>query len=508
VSVAVALRDIRKSYGPTAVLRSVSLELAAGEVHALAGANGAGKSTLIKVLCGAIAPDSGQIVIDGRPRVLAEPAEARRQGIAVIHQELALVPPMSIVDNVFLGRELPDRSRQRSLAKGVLAQLGIDLDVDAPVESLPIAQQQLVEIARALLPLEGQALRALVMDEPTSALGEAEAEVLFTHVVALKEKGCAILYVSHRMDEVYRLADRLTVLRDGVITASDVPSKMGREALVFAMLGEALATNVVEETERAAREHAGDTEPRLSVRALHVPGPAARPDVVSLDLVARPGEIVGLAGLGGSGTSALLHALFGSHPGVATGTVSIDGEPLILGDPRAAIARGVVLLTNDRKTTGLVLPMSIVHNATLTSLPRYSPHGLLRPKEERADVEALARSMRLVAPSLDSAVEALSGGNQQKVFLGRAVLARPKVLLLDEPTRGVDVGAKVDLHARLRALAAEGTTILVASAETDDLLALCDRIVVLHRGAIVSELSRAEATRGRILGAAMGHPDA
>ena len=508
MNAAVALRDIRKSYGATSVLRSVTLELAPGEIHALAGANGAGKSTLIKILCGAIAQDSGQIVVDGSVRTFREPSAARRAGIAVIHQELSLVSSMSVVDNVFLGRELRDRRRQRALADAALAQLGLELDVDVPVETLSIAQQQLVEIARALIPMEGQALRALVMDEPTSALGEAEAEALFAQVIALKEKGCAILYVSHRMDEVYRLADRLTVLRDGVVSASDVPARLGRDALVSAMLGETLAAATTAPAVEREPIAAFDVRERLSMRALHVADPAAHREITAVDLDARKGEILGLAGLTGAGTSALLHAIFGSHPGRVTGEVSVDGRRLALGDPRRSIAAGVVLLTSDRKASGLVMPMSIVHNATLTSLPRYSPYGLLRTAEERADVAALARSLRLASPSLDGPVETLSGGNQQKVFLGRAVLARPKVLLLDEPTRGGDVGAKFDLHARLRSLAAEGTTVLVASAETDDLLALCDRILVLHRGAIVRALPRSEATRGRILGAAMGHPDA
>ncbi len=446
---------LSKAYGEHTVLRDLSFALHPGEVHVVAGENGAGKSTLIKILSGAISDHQGEVLLDSRPVRFRSPIEARDAGVATIYQELSLVGPMSVLDNLFLGRE---RKGQRAIADETLRELGIDADLDARVETLPLSIQQLLEIAKALI----SGARVLIMDEPTSALGEREVETLFARIATLRADGKAILFISHKMEEIYRLADRITVLRDGVAAGTGTPAEVPADRLIAWMLGRAL------EEQGEAPHTTEKTEVALSV------------PIQEQTLSLHGGEIVGLAGLQGSGCGEVLRSLFA--------------------EPRAAMGKGVVFLPSDRKTQGIVPELDVVENASLGSMRATWIH----PARERSAVEATTKELRLSAPSLDTPVRALSGGNQQKVLLARCLLARPRVLLLDEPTRGVDVGAKADIHRMLRQLAATGVAILMASSELEELLALSHRVAVMHRGRLSTVLSREDATRERILRAAMG----
>jgi ABC-type sugar transport system ATPase subunit len=494
-----ALRGIRKRFGRLEVLHGVDLELWAGEVLVLAGGNGAGKSTLVKILAGAYDDWEGEITLaeaSVRPR---RPHEAAALGIACIHQELALVGPMSAADNLFLGRErsrrllgVDDRA-QAEAARGWLERLGLDLDVRLPVEQLPVAVQQSIEIARAL----SMDARVLVMDEPTSALTEMETRLLFERILQLKREGRAVLFISHKMEEIYRLADRIAVLRDGRLVGTRPAGELARAELVEWMAGELV-------TEHVRATAAGDV-PRLSVEGLTVADPA-RPGrllVRNVSFEVRRGELLGLAGLAGSGASEVLGAVFGRRPR-KNGRVLVDGEPVPSGRPAAALRRGLAFLASDRKAEGLALSRSVVENVTLASLRRFSPGGWLRPRREEEAVRRLARELDLQAPSLGAPVSALSGGNQQKALLARLWLTEPTVLLLDEPTRGVDVAAKARIHRLVDEWSRAGRAVAMTSSELPELLSLADRVLVLHRGEVHARLERHEASAERVIAAALG----
>jgi ribose transport system ATP-binding protein len=494
----IAMRDIGKSFGPTRVLGGVTLELRAGEVHALAGENGAGKSTLIRILSGVYSNYEGSIAIDGRPARFASPRDATRAGIATIHQELSLVGPMSVADNLFLGeggallsRE-PER-RRIAEAERWLKELELDVDPKELVERLPLSVRQLVEIARALR----ARARMIVMDEPTSALNEAEAARLFEHVERLRREKKGIVYISHRMEEIFRIADRVSVLRDGALVGTWRASELGERELVQSMVGRELAA---EPPSLPSPSSETVFSGELSV------GDPLRPERRLVDRARfslKKGELVGLAGLEGSGASELLLGLFGALPSVAGRRLELDGAPYRVESPARSIAQGVVLLTKDRKTS-VVGELGSLQNATLSSLARVTRRGFVDARRERELVSATVRRLELSAPSLDAPARKLSGGNQQKVALARCLLAEPKLLLMDDPTRGVDVGAKADIYALMRDLAERGVSILFASSELAELLSLSHRILVLFRGRVVLELGRDEATRDRIVLAAMG----
>jgi ABC-type sugar transport system ATPase subunit len=493
------MRGIRKSFGRLEVLHGVDIDLEAGVVLVLAGANGAGKSTLVKILAGVFDDWGGTIELAGTPIHPRRPQEALAHGIASIHQELSLVGPMSVSDNVFLGRERRvgwggvDFRSQAELARGWLERLGLEIDVARAIEDYPIAVQQLVEIARAL----SVDARILIMDEPTSALTEVETERLFVLIDELKAEGRAILFISHKMEEIYRVADRITVLRDGSVVGTSVPSELPRDELVEWMAGRRL-------TEHVRSANLGD-EPVFEVEGVSVPNPdlPGRPWVKDASFVVKQGEVLGLAGLTGSGASELLAGVFGRlrH---ARGRIKLSGEILPLGRPSALLRKGVALLTNDRKSDGLTLPRSVIENITLASLPSLSPHLWLRPKEELKVVRAMASDFEIQAPDLASPISVLSGGNQQKSLLARLWLTEPRVLLLDEPTRGVDVAAKAKVHRLIDNWTRAGTAVVLVSSELPELLALSDRILVLHRGEITAELDRDKASAEKILAAALG----
>ena len=493
------LRDVSLAFGSTRALAGVSLALLPGEVHVLAGENGAGKSTLIRILSGVHQPDAGELRVDGRLVHFRDPRDARAHGIATIHQELSLVPVLSTTDNFLLARPAAalgriSRPEARVRAARALAELGLELDLELPVEQLSLAERQLLEIARAL---DGEA-RVLVMDEPTSALSEREAERLFAVIERLRAAKKSVLYISHRMQEIYRLADRITVLRDGERVLTALASELPREALVEALLGRTLTSA----PRAAAATHDELRAVRLAVSGLHTASPA----LAGVDFTLERGEILGLSGVLGSGASECVHALFGNLPlanGANGGRITFDGAAYVPSTPRAALARGLALVASDRERS-VLRNLSVVENATLSSLARYSPYGVIAHHEEHAAVERELAPLRLKASSLDTRVETLSGGNQQKVALARCLLARPRLLLLDDPTRGIDLGAKHDLYQRLRALAATGTSILLYSSELDELCAVCDRVLALFRGRIRAEFPRRELDAGRLLAAIMG----
>jgi ABC-type sugar transport system ATPase subunit len=498
----VALRGIHKSFGSVEVLHGVDFEVLPGEVHVLAGENGAGKSTLIRILAGVYGDYSGELSIEGRPQRFTGPQDAVRAGIATIHQELSLVPSMSVSDNLFLGRELPRRfgavdfAAQEAASRRMLDELALDASPRQAVAELPVSTQQLLEIARAL----ARDARLLVFDEPTSALREHEVESLFARIVALRDRGRGIVYITHRMEEIYRLADRITVLRDGRVVGTATRDALPAAKLVQWMIGR-------DPTNAASARRAPGDEPALEVERLRVvaAGTRDRPVVDDVSLTLRRGEIVGLAGLQGSGASEVLHALFGALGGRAAGRARLHGQPLAMRSPREAIGRGVVLLTNDRKGTGLAPDLRVLESVSLASLRRFSTvGGWVRRGGERHAVERLTGGFGLPAAALDAPVRALSGGNQQKIYLARCLLAEPAVLLLDEPTRGIDVGAKADIYGLIGTWVSRGIAILLITSEMEELLALSDRILVMHRGRVVAEFAGAAATKERVLAAAMG----
>jgi len=495
----IELRAVSKFFGRTRALDDVSFALHAGQVHVIAGENGAGKSTLIRILSGVYQDYAGTLLVGGQPLRLTGPQHAAKAGIATIHQELSLVESMSVADNLWLGRSVGSLFRPVSprrlneLARQNLADMQLDVDPQAPVESLSLAQKQLLEIGRAL----ARKARVVIMDEPTSALNEQEAEALFERIGKLRDAGCGVIYISHRLEEIFRLADRITVLKDGRLVRTARASELSKEQLVTSIAGRELSRTITQGSE-------GSQDAVLALRDVNIPDrqPGRRPLIQQLSLTVRRAEIVGLAGLRGSGTSALLHGLFGSFGPTVKGSIELCAQPFSVRNPVVAIKRGMILLSSDRQTS-LVRQLSVKHNASLSALPSLSRHSWVHQKREAQLVSELADRLTIVTPSLEAPVWQLSGGNQQKVALARCLLTDPRLLLLDEPTRGVDIGAKNDIYQLLRNLAEQGVAMLLVASELDELVALCDRVLVLVRGRHVTTLKRGNITRDRILRAAM-----
>jgi ribose transport system ATP-binding protein len=490
-----SMRDISKRFVGVLALENVSLRLAAGEVLALMGENGAGKSTLMKVLSGVHVPDGGQIEIDGRPAHIGSVRDAKRLGIALIHQELLLAPNLDIAANLFLGSELPadgpargrllrpvPRARLHEAAAGLLARVGLNLSPATPVSRLTAGQMQLCEIAKAL----GQNARILVMDEPTSSLTAGESEQLFGIIRQLRTEGIGIIYISHRMDEVLMLADRISVLRDGRYVGDLTREEATHDKIVRMMVGRQLSGQYFPVRELARGEVA------LEVRDLWVQG---APGGVSFE--AYRGEILGFAGLVGSGRTELMQAIFGATPALA-GTLRLGGEEFRPAAPRDAIERGVYLAPEDRKRHGLVLPMSIAHNVTLPNVGRQARFGWLdRAEEQRVAAREIGR-LSIKAKSAAQKTLNLSGGNQQKVVLGKWLAMSPRVLILDEPTRGIDVGAKAEIYRHMAALAEQGVSIVMVSSDMEEVLGMSDRVIVMHERRIMGVLERSELDQHRL----------
>ena len=495
------MESIGKSFSGVRVLEDVAFNLRAGEVHVLAGENGAGKTTLIKILSGAHADYEGEIRLRGGRVSFRSPQDAAALGISAIHQEIALVETMRVGDNIFLGRErirrpgLMDFRSEWKRAGELLEPFGIQVDLHAPLSEYPLAVRQMIEIAKALV---NQA-RILIMDEPTSALSDSEADKLFQLIARLKGEGCAIVYITHRLEEIFRLADRITVLRDGKSVGTSLSRELTADDLIRRMVGREIRQQFPERSPRPG-------EVRLRLDHFSIPDPRGRKDfaVEDVSLSVRSGEILGIAGLRGSGKSELFKGLFGAYGRNVRGAVVLDGKAFPVTSPRRSIEQGMVLQTNDRKGTGLIPGMSLARNITLPSLKGFSPGGWIRPAEEAKAAAKQIRALDIKAASAGQDAGTLSGGNQQKVVLAKWLETGPRVLLLDEPTIGVDVGAKHEIYSLMNRLTEEGLAILLITSELPELLAMSDRIVVLHRGRVQAEFSRTEATQENVTRAAMG----
>jgi ribose transport system ATP-binding protein len=492
------MTGITKEFGGVPVLRDVRLNIRHGEVHALMGENGAGKSTLMKILGGIHTEYGGRIEVDGAHVRFASPRQAASHGIAVIHQEFNLVPELSAAGNIFLGHEprrfgcLIDQARLKSAAEALLRGLHFRGDPDQPVAKLRVGEQQLVEIAKAL----ALNARILVMDEPTSALSSAEAEVLFAIIAALREQGVSIVYISHRMDEVFALADRITVLRDGCVVATCARGEITRRALISAMVGRDVEDLFARPPSRPGRRILNVSGLWLEERGRHL-GRRRVIDGVSFDL--REGEILGIGGLLGAGRTEILETLFGATRGVTGGEVRLDGRLIDRSSPAAAKAAGFAMVSEDRKLLGLVLGARLDANLSLPVMRMVAPAGWIdRGRETRLALETIsALGIRATGPT--QSVGTLSGGNQQKVVIGKWLAARPRVLLLDEPTRGVDVGAKAEIYRLIADLAGQGLAIVMVSSELPELIALSDRILVMREGRPTALLDRADISAETVM---------
>ncbi|MGF6721247.1 ribose transport system ATP-binding protein [Paraburkholderia sp. GAS41] len=489
----VTMRGIGKAFGPVRVLEGVEFKIGAGEIHALMGENGAGKSTLMKILSGVYQADAGEILIDGKATQIRNTVEAERAGIAIIHQELNLIPQLSVMENMFLGREpsrfgVVDSAAMRRAARKWLDMVGAErIDPQAEAGHLSIGQQQLVEIAKAL----SLDARVLVMDEPTAALTQREIETLFEIMLALKARGVALVYVSHRMEEIFRICDKVSVLRDGRFVGERAVQDTGFDEVVRLMVGRELG-------ERFPKRSHAPGEVRFKVADLADDG-----NISGISFDVRAGEVLGVAGLMGAGRSEILRTLFGLNRKTA-GSVTLDGRTLDVRDASGAIDAGIGFVTEDRKSQGLVLGMSVRENATLVHLGRYARYGVVNDRAERAAVEDLIKQLRIRTRDAELDVKALSGGNQQKVVFAKWLAEPPKVLLLDEPTRGVDVGGKAEIYTIINQLAAQGVAIVMVSSELPEVLAMSDRILVMHQGRQNGIFVAAGATQEQLMTAATG----
>jgi rhamnose transport system ATP-binding protein len=490
----VSLRGIVKTFGSTRAVDGVDLDLRAGEVHGLIGENGAGKSTLMRVLAGFHYDYDGTIDIGGRRVDLATPARARDEGIALVHQELSLLPEFTVAENIFLGREprgmLPglvgfaDMRRRSRLA---LAEAGVDVDPAARVAELSIAQRQLVEIVKGI----SASPRLLILDEPTSSLTLHETRELFAIVRRLAARGTAIVYISHKLDEVFAVTTRVTVMRDGRKVASAPTAEWTEGSLVRAMVGRDLSALFPHTATVPGRV-------RLAVRDLRRAG-----DFGPVSFTLREGEIVGLYGIVGAGRSELAEALAGlTH--ADSGTVEIDGRPAAIRSPGSALAAGIAMVPEDRHSRGLVPMLSVAANTSLAALRQFTTLGFIDRGAERASVTGFLKRLQVRARSPAQEVASLSGGNQQKVVLGRALMPAPRILILDEPTRGIDVVAKAEVHGAIDRLAHDGLCVLLISSELPEILGMSDRILVMREGLLVGEMPRAEATEEWLVAMAAG----
>lgn len=488
-----SVRQLTKRYPGVTALSEVNFSVGAGEVVALIGENGAGKSTLIKILAGLVQPDSGKILWDGNEVSIPNAAAATRLGIAVIHQELSNLTNLDVAGNVFLGREprklgvLVDRATMAKRTTEYLARLGMDLDPGTQLSELSIAHQQMVEIAKALS-LEA---KIMVMDEPTSSLTAAETSQLLSVVSDLRKRGVGVVYVSHRLDEVKAIADRAEVFRDGLNAGALTRDQLTTQNMVRLMVGR--------DVDRQVSRDFVAQESRLVVKGLRT----KRFPQYEISFTVGKGEIVGIAGLIGAGRSEIAQAIFGVDARVA-GTVELDGKPVPIGSPRASIDLGLYLAPEDRRNEGLITDMSVRENVTLPGLSRYAPGGLIRSRLETSVAQNMRERLRIKTPTVEAAVRGLSGGNQQKVVLAKWLSLSPRVLIFDEPTRGIDVGARAEIYDLMRSLAANGVAILMISSDMEEVLGLSDRVVVMHEGKLSGQLSREAATEEAIMHLAVG----
>ncbi len=487
----IQLRGLSRSYGGVHALQDVTLEIAPGEIHAICGENGAGKSTLIKLLTGIVAADRGEILVNGQPLVTGNVQTSEAAGIAVMHQESTAFPDLDAVDNLFVGRELTrfgglllDRAAMRQRTQELLNRLDVRLNLEIPVGELTLAQRQMVALARAL----SQECRLLIMDEPTASLSGRESQMLLRIIQQLRSEGVSILYVSHRLEEIFAIADRVTVLRDGHFVVTHRVQDVTSSQLIHDMVGRDVA-----EMHRPSRDGFVPGDAVLVVEHLSRRGVF---DDVSFQV--RSGEIVGLAGLVGAGRSEIARAVFGIDR-YDSGRVCVAGKELRCGSVRDAMAVGTAMVPEDRQHEGLILPMNVAENISLAMLNSLTKWCLISRSRESAMVDQQMNDLAVKAPSGQVPAATLSGGNQQKLVLGKWLARKPRVLILDEPTRGVDVGAKAQVHQLIRQLATDGLATLLISSELSQLLVLCDRLLVVRNGRIVGELPGETATQAEVL---------
>ncbi len=488
------MEHISKAFPGVQALSDVQLTVRPGSVHALMGENGAGKSTLMKVLIGMYIPEEGEITFLGRKVKIENTQQALRMGISMIHQELSPEPYMTVAENIFLGREplgrfgLIDKKKMMAETKALLERLEIDIDPNTVMRNLSVANTQMVEIAKAI----SYDSSLIIMDEPTSAITEREVAHLFRIIRTLKDKGVAIIYITHKMDEVFQIADDITVFRDGRHIATVPASQTDRNSLIAMMVGREL-TNLF------PKEDAPIGEVVLSVRGLTRNGVV---DDVSFEL--RRGEILGLAGLMGAGRTEVIEGVFGIKP-IDAGEITVKGKRVDIKSPRDAIRHGMALLTEDRKLTGIMGVLSVRDNMMIASLSSYSKAGFLNKRIIDETCAKEKTRLELKTPSMDQVIRLLSGGNQQKVLVSRWLLTVPDILILDEPTRGIDVGAKSEIHRLMSKLAQEGKAIIMVSSELPEILGMSDRVLVMHEGRVGGIFDRKDATQENIMRAATGH---
>ncbi|TCZ80833.1 sugar ABC transporter ATP-binding protein [Paenibacillus albiflavus] len=489
----IEMKQISKAFHGNQVLRQVKFSLVEGEIHALMGENGAGKSTLMKILTGMYAHDEGEILIDGKPRTFKNPKDAERNGISFIHQELNILPYLTVAENLFLGRELKSGSlgimktkEMNRITAEKMASLGISLDPKKLAEELSVGQQQMIEIAKALM----TDAKVIIMDEPTAALTEREIQTLFDVMRKLKASGVSIVYISHRMEEIFAMCDRITILRDGTYVDTKQIVDTSFDDVVRMMVGRSIGERFPSRTSKP-----GDVfleAEQLSSRKF---------DKVSFTV--RKGEILGFAGLMGAGRTEIMNAIFGLEP-TTGGTLKIKGESVRVKSPHDAIARRIGYITEDRKTKGLLLDFSINDNIALANLESLSHAGVINRPKEKVLVDQLMQQLNVKASGSSQHVRFLSGGNQQKVVIAKWLGTQPQLLILDEPTRGVDVGAKKEIYSIMNQLTEQGVAIIMVSSELPEVLGMSDRIAVVHEGTIKGILSREEATQESIMSLATG----
>ncbi len=499
---ALEARGIVKRFPGVVALKGVDFSLREGEIHAICGENGAGKSTLIKLLSGIHPAGSyeGELLASGRTLALRNVGDAEGAGIAVIYQELALIPEMSVAENVFLGREpttrwgLVDRVAVYTQARELLAECGLAIDPTVKTNSLGVGQQQLVEIAKAL----AKRSRVLILDEPTAALSETEVETLLAILRELRRRGVSCIYISHKLDEVFAISDRITVLRDGMTVGTFAAKDVDKATVIRHMVGREIGELFPRRAEPAGKV-------MLAVEGLNVEGPGGHAGLRGISFEVRAGEVLGIGGLMGAGRSEVLMHLMGAWGRRTGGRVVLDGEVLDESTPERAIGAGLALVSEDRKRYGLILGQSVAFNLSLSSLGKTERMGLIDSAREFSRNRPQVEGLRIKAATMEVAVGKLSGGNQQKVVLGKVLLTEPKVILMDEPTRGIDVGAKVEIYNQINELTAKGLAVVLVSSELPELMGMSDRIVMLHEGEMGGEFDKAEATPERLMAAAMGH---
>ena len=488
------MQNISKAFSGNQVLKNVRFEIAKGEIHALMGENGAGKSTLMKILTGIYSRDTGEIYVKGNLIQFNNPKEAEKEGIAVIHQELNILPDLTVCENLFLGGEKTygktaflNTSAMKKEAKSTLLELGLDIDVDTPARELSVGRQQIIEIAKAL----STNAEVIIMDEPTAALTDREITTLFEMILKLKAKGVSFVYISHRMEEIFAICDRITILRDGSYVSTERISETSFEKVVQLMVGRELG-------DRFPKRDAVIGEEKLVVTGLSRKGLFE-----NVSFTVHAGEVIGFAGLMGAGRTEVVQTLFGYHQPSA-GTIQLDGKNISISNPREAIRQGIGYVSEDRKSEGLITDFTVAENMSLPNLGRLSNNGIMHKAKENSFVGEMIERLRIRTSGGSQKVKSLSGGNQQKVVIAKWLGIEPQILILDEPTRGVDVGAKKEIYSIMNSLAERGVAIILVSSELPEIMGLADRVLVLHEGKLKATIEKQDMTQERIMHYATG----